>query len=141
MVEVAEGEKGNPCPFIMTKTVNQERQRKVTRNCTRDCIHHPSQMDSRVKPKCTRHLLLGELSLCHTDHGFPVQFSQPLGQLPFGWCVKHLELVVKIFSDSSPQEFNVTITVEALGKGAGGSAKEADCRKNTSEVALCPLLH
>jgi hypothetical protein len=51
--------------------------------------------------------------------------------LPFGWGGHHLGLVVnKIFPGLGPKEFNITIAVEALGKGDSRTAKESDCRKN-----------
>jgi hypothetical protein len=52
VVEVAYGEKRNPCRFIMANTVSKEKgQRKVTKDCAWYGIHHPSQMYHRVKPK------------------------------------------------------------------------------------------
>jgi hypothetical protein len=87
-------------------------------------------MDYRVKPKSTWHLLFSEVSSRYVDHGFPVQFNQPIGQSPFGWCSNNLGLVVnEIFTDGGPKEFEATITVKTLSKGACRTTKEPDCRK------------
>jgi hypothetical protein len=98
-----------------------------------------------LKPKHTQHLIFGEVSSCHMNHGFPVQFNKPIGQLPFGWCGNHLGLVVnEIFTDGGPKEFNVTIAVEAPSKEVCGTAKESDCRKNRVRQKVfqskCPVI-
>jgi hypothetical protein len=70
MVEVADEEKRNPYPFVMTNTMNEEKGRhKVTGDCTWYGVHHPSQMYHRIKPK-HMHLLFSEVSSCHVEHGF-----------------------------------------------------------------------
>jgi hypothetical protein len=67
-----------------------------------------------------------------------------MGRLPFGWCGKHLGLVVnELFSDGNPKEFNITITVEAPGQRAGSTAQESDYRKNRVRqkvyLSKCPV--
>jgi hypothetical protein len=65
--------------------------------------------------------------------------------LLFGWCCNNLGLVVnEIFSDGGPIEYNLTISVEAPGEGAGGTAKELDCLKNRVRQKVfqskCPVI-
>jgi hypothetical protein len=81
-------------------------------------------MDYHAKPKDMWHLLFGEVSSCHIDHIFLVQLNQTIEQLPFGWCGKNFQLIVnEVIADGSPKEFEVTIAVEAPGKGACRTVK------------------
>ena len=71
MMEVAQGEQGYPCPFIMTDAMDEEKEQSNTvPDLSRNGVHHPSCMDNCNEPVIAWHLLLCEI--CPRPCGPPV---------------------------------------------------------------------
>ncbi len=72
MMEVAQGEQGYPCPFIMTDSMDEEKgQSKMVPKLARSSIHHPSCMGNGKEPVPAGHLFLGEICPGHVEHSLP----------------------------------------------------------------------
>jgi len=56
------------------------------------------------------------------NHYFLVRLNKSIGRLVFGWSDNNLQLIIdKIFTDSHPKKYMITITVEAARKRTSGS--------------------
>ncbi len=76
-------------------------------------------MGDGVEPKTVRHLFYSQIHPCHVHHSFPAGLHTPIGQLLLSRSGKNLGAVIdEIFRDGSPEEFGITVTIEATRKRA-----------------------
>ncbi len=125
MMEVAQGEQGYPCPFIMTNAMDEEKgQSKMVPKLARNSVHHPSCVGNSKEPVSTGHLFLGEIRPGHVEHCLPVRLHQTIDRLMLSRSCEDFRIVVnEIFCNSSTKQLSIAIRVEASGKSTGSSTK------------------
>ncbi len=122
----------------------EEGKSQTTRMLTRNSVHHPCRMCNWVKPKGTRHLLLGEVGGSNVYHHFPVQFNKPVGRLALCRSGNNFRLVIdqiwdranyglaidQIFADRQTKQFEIAVQVKATCQQTSHSTEETECRYN-----------
>jgi hypothetical protein len=126
MSEVAQGEQGYPCPFIMTNTMDEEKgQSKTVLELSRNSVHHPSCMGNGKELVTVGHLFLGEIRPGRVDHSLPMRLHQTVGRLLLGRSHDNFRIIInEIFCNNSTKQLSIAIRVEALDKSTSSSTKK-----------------
>jgi hypothetical protein len=132
MMEVAQGEQGYPCPFIMTDSMDEEKgQSKTVPELSRNSVHHPSCVGNGKDPVTAGHLLLGEIHPGHVDHSLPMRLHRTVGRLMLSRSCNDFRIVVnKIFRNSSTKQLGIAVQVETSDKSTSSSTKETESTKD-----------